>query len=101
MATFSRVISALCLLLMTASPAWARVINLETAAPLADRSDSSVTRALQGALDDCVHRAAALGLAWMRIEDAVLQADRVVVQVVATDEADEARRQNMMPVWDL
>jgi hypothetical protein len=96
-----RVVSTLFLLLIISSPAWARVMNLETAAPVPDRSDASVSRALQGALDGCVRQATAMGLPWIRLEDAVLAGDRVVVQVIATDEADEAQRRNMVPVWEL
>jgi len=96
-----RYLTAVGLLLLISSPAWARVMNLETAAPVADHSNESVSRALQGALDGCVRQAAAMGLPWIRLEDAVLERDRVVVQVVATDEVDEAQRQNMTSVWGL
>jgi len=101
MSYLGRFLASLGLLLLISSPAWARVMNLENAAPVDDHSNESVARALQGALDGCVRQAAAMGLPWIRLEDAVLERDRVVVQVVATDEVDEAQRQNMTSVWGL
>lgn len=101
MGTLGRFVSILFLLLMMISPGWARVVNLEVTAPVPDRSDASVARALKMALDGCVRQAAAMGLSWIRLEDAVLRGEQVVVQMVATDEMDEAAKQSMVPAWDL
>ena len=101
MGTLTRLVSVLFLLLTMSSPGWARVVSLEVTASVQDRSDASVARALKSALDGCVHQAAAMGLSWIRLQDAVLTGNQVVVQVVATDETDEAEKQNMVPTWGL
>ena len=100
----TRFVSTLFVLLMLLtmhSPAWARIVNLEVTAPVPDPSDASIERALQNALDGCVRQATALGLPWIRLRDAVLTGSQITLQVVATDEADEAGKQNMVPTWDL
>jgi uncharacterized protein YggE len=82
------------ILLATLTPtgaAWARTVKFEVAEPLSDVSDSAVERALKSALDSCVQRATAMGLAWIWLQDATVLPNRVVVKMVASDEdPDEA-----------
>jgi hypothetical protein len=97
----TRFVSMVLLTLLTmSSPAWARIVNLEATAPVPDRSHASIERAIQSALDGCVRQATALGLTWIRLRDAVLTGNQITLEVVATDEPDEAGKQNMVPTWD-
>jgi hypothetical protein len=94
MPALGRLISAilaltLVLVLALSSPGWARSVTLQAAAPLPDRSDASVARALAEAVDACVRRAAALGLSWIQLHGAILVGDRVIVQMIATDDESE------------
>ena len=98
--TLGLVLTITALPLAAGSPAWARVMNLEATASIQDRSDASIANGVKSALDGCVRQAESLGLSWIRLEDAVLAGDRIVLQVVATDEAEEAGRRNMVPTWD-
>lgn len=90
MRTLNRLI-ALTLLLVLAMPSsgWARMVAFEAAAPLTDGSDSSVERALRGAVDTCVRAATAMGLSWIWVHRVALAGDQLVVQMIATDEDDE------------
>ncbi len=90
MRTLRRLVSVpLLLVLAMSSPGWARVIKMETAAPLKDQSDASVELALKGAVDTCARGALAMGLSWIRLHRAVLAGDQVIVQMIATDDDDE------------
>jgi hypothetical protein len=71
--------------------AWARTVKFEAAEPLSDASDPAVERALKSALDSCVQRATAMGLAWIWLQDAAVLPNKVIVRMVASDEdPDEA-----------
>jgi hypothetical protein len=72
-----------------ATPAWGRVVNLTSAAPLADRSDASMDRAIKAAVDTCVRRATAMGLSWIWLEEATVAGDKIFVHMVATDDEAE------------
>ncbi len=77
---------ALALALVTPAPAWARVVKIETSAPLSDHSDGAIEQALKGALDTCVRGATAMGLSWIWLDRALVLTDKVVVLMIATDE---------------
>ncbi|PWU22806.1 MAG: hypothetical protein C5B48_09660 [Candidatus Rokuibacteriota bacterium] len=77
----------------------ARVVTIQTSAPLADRSDRAIDQALKQAVDACVERATAMGLSSISLHDAAVQADRLVVQMVATD--DDTDRDDEVQVLDL
>jgi hypothetical protein len=79
----------LLLVLATSTPGWARMVKIETVVPLTDRSDASVDLALRSAVDICVRGAAAMGLAWVRLQQAALAGDRLVVRMLASDEDQE------------
>jgi hypothetical protein len=79
----------LLLVLAISTPGWARMVKIETAAPLADRSDASVEVALKDAVDICVRGAGAMGLAWIRLQQVVLAGDQLVVRMLASDEDQE------------
>lgn len=79
----------LLLVLAISTPGWARMVKIETAAPLTDRSDASVELALKGAVDICVRGAGAMGLAWIRLQQVILAGDHLVVSMVASDEDQE------------
>lgn len=66
--------------------AWARTVKFEAAEPLSEASDPAVERALKSALDSCVRRATAMGLAWIWLQDAAVLPNRVIVRMVASDE---------------
>jgi len=80
---------ALALALATPACAWARVVKIETSAPLSDHSDQGIEQAVKGALDTCVRGATAMGLSWIWLDRAVVLQDKVVVQMIATDEEVE------------
>ncbi len=80
---------SLLLVLAMSSPGWARVVKMETAAPLTDQSDASVDRALKGAVATCVRGALAMGLSSIWLNRAVLAGDHVIVQMIATDDDEE------------
>lgn len=84
-------IGCVALLLALAAPAatWARVVKIETTTPLADHSDQAVEQALRDALDSCLQRATAMGLSWIRLDRAMVLTDKVVVLMVASDDAVE------------
>jgi hypothetical protein len=88
--------------LMPAGAAWARTVKLEAAEPLSDASDPAVERALKNALDSCVRRATAMGLAWIWLQDATVLPNRVIVKMVASDEdPDEAADEDQVHVIEL
>jgi hypothetical protein len=80
---------AFLLVLATSTPGLARVVKIETTAPLTDRSDASIELALKSAVDVCVRGATAMGLAWIRLQQAALAGDHLVVRMVASDEDQE------------
>lgn len=77
------------LVLGLSSPGWARIVRMETAVALPDRSDAAIESALRGALDTCVRGAMAMGLSWIRLERAILGEDRLIVRMVGSDDEDE------------
>jgi hypothetical protein len=87
--------------LMPAGVAWARTVKLEAAEPLADASDPAVERALKNALDSCVRRATAMGLAWIWLQDATVLPNRVIVKMVASDEDLDEAGEDEVHVIDL
>jgi hypothetical protein len=89
MSSSKRLLSiTLLMVLATSSIAWGRAVRCQTAAPLTDHSDASLESALADAVDACVRRATTMGLAWIRLEVAVVLDDRVIVRMIASD--DEA-----------
>ena len=79
----------LLLVLAAPLPAWARVVTIQTSAPLSDHSDQEIERALKGALDSCVRGATAMGLSYIRLDGASVLTDKVIVRMVATDDEVE------------
>jgi len=84
-----RTLTSMLMLLVLASPAWARVVSFRAAAPLGDHSDPSIDRAIKGAVDSCVREATAMGLSWIWLRDAAVVGDKILVQMVASDDASE------------
>ncbi|PYM92058.1 MAG: hypothetical protein DME04_17120 [Candidatus Rokuibacteriota bacterium] len=78
------------MLLTVASPAWARVVRMETTVALEDRSEPSVKQALREAFEISVRGALAMGLSRMRVDGARVLPDAVILAMVATDEDDDA-----------
>lgn len=86
-----RILTLTLTLLVLASPAWARVVSFRAAVPLGDQSDPSIDRAIKGAVDRCVREATAMGLSWIWLQDAAVVGDKILIQMVASDDAsDEA-----------
>jgi len=77
------------MLLAVGSPAWARVVRMETKVALADPSEPSVKQALREAFDISVRGALAMGLKRMRVDGARVLPDAVILAMVATDDDDE------------
>jgi hypothetical protein len=77
---------ALLLIGVPAVPSDATVATIATTAPLEDHEEQSVTAALRAAFKAAVAGAAAMGLPWVQIRQALVLDDAVAVQIVATDE---------------
>lgn len=77
---------ALLVALAVAPPAFARVVSIETTAPLADHSDQSIDRAIKGAVATSVQGAIAMGLAWIWLHETRVLQDAIIVRMIATDE---------------
>jgi hypothetical protein len=78
------------LILGVAWPADSSVARIETTAPLRSHAEESVQAALKEAVDAAVKGAVAMGLPWVHLNRAVVLADAVAVQILATDTAPEA-----------
>ncbi len=79
-------------------PAVAGVVVITTVAPLEDQSDEAVQDALDDAVGQAVDGAVQMGLRPIRLADAEVWPDRVVVQVLATDvERDEGDGSHGVP----
>ena len=75
------------------APAAASVVVITSAAPLQEQSDEGIQAALDDAVGRAVEGAAQMGLRPVQLTDAQVWSDRVVVQVLATDEQpDEGDR---------
>ena len=72
-----------------APPVSARVVRMESAVALADHSGPSVEQAFKQAFDTAVTGARAMGLPSMRVDDAFILADAVMLLVIASDESDD------------
>ncbi len=84
-----RLIVALLLVLAVASPALATVATIETTAPLPDHSEQAIRTAVTQAVRTAARGAAAMGLPWIQLRQALVFEDRVAVQVIATDTRPE------------
>jgi len=62
---------------------------IETMAPLADGSEESVKAAVIAAIETAVRGASAMGFDWIRLRDAHVSENAVVIQILATDEPDQ------------
>jgi hypothetical protein len=81
--------AALALTLAAPTAASATVSRIEGTAPLSDHSDRAIEHAVRAAVDHCVSSATAMGLLWIWLEDARVLTDRVIVEMIATDEVEE------------
>jgi len=83
-------LSTLTLMLMAVgSPAWARVVRMETTVALEDRSEPAVKQALREAFDISVRGALAMGLSRMRVDGARVLPNAVILAMVATDDEED------------
>jgi len=78
---------ALLLILVSAAPSAATVATIATKTPLENHEEPSVNAALQTALKTAVAGAAAMGLRWFQVSQALVLDDAVAVEIVATDES--------------
>ncbi len=74
------------MVLATASASPARVVKIETTAPLDDHSEGSIERAVAGAVETSVRGAVAMGLSRLVLEDARVMGAAVIIYLVATDD---------------
>jgi hypothetical protein len=74
---------------LTVQPASARVVLIETAVSLTDRSDPAVKQALMEAFQTSTRGAVAMGLSTIRVDGIQLLHDSVVLATIATDEDDD------------
>jgi uncharacterized protein YgfB (UPF0149 family) len=72
-----------------ASPAWARVVRMQTVVNLTDRSDPAIKRAVKEAFVTSLRGAVAMGFARIRVDGIEVLHDVVVLATVATDEDDD------------
>jgi hypothetical protein len=89
MRLFMVVVVVLGFILGVVSLGEATVARIETTAPLQDHAEQTVQAALKEAVDAAVKGAAAMGLPWVHLNRAVVLADVVAVQILATDTAPE------------
>jgi hypothetical protein len=75
--------SAFLTLVFTAS-AHATVVRIETAGLLADQSTPLVQAAVRRAIATSMRGAAAIGLSTLRLDQAFVLSDRIVLQILAT-----------------
>jgi hypothetical protein len=92
-----RAVSALVVLslvLAVAAPASAAVVLVTSAAPLEDGSDQAIQAALDQAVGQAVRDAVQMGLRPVRLTDAQVWGNQVIVEILATDaqpdDGDEA-----------
>ncbi len=81
MRTLASFVLALLIGLAAVSPAFARVVVMQTSAALENHTEPAIERA-----DVALDGAVAMGLSWMRVDRARVLDDAVVVWVVASDE---------------
>jgi hypothetical protein len=81
----SWIVGLVVLLLVSTSPALARVAAIETSAPLADHSDEAIKAAITQAVVTAVRGAVAMGLPWVQVRNATVLSELVTVQILATD----------------
>ena len=74
---------------LVVSPAWARVVRMQTVVNLTDRSDPAVKQAVKEAFDTSLRGAVAMGFARIRVDGIQVFQDSLVLATVATDEGDD------------
>ena len=74
---------------LSVSPASARVVRIQTAVALVDRSDPAIKQALMKAFDTSLRGAVAMGLPHIRVDEIEVLQDSVVLAMIATDEDDD------------
>ncbi len=84
-----RLAVALLLVLAVASPALATVATIETTVPLPGHSEQAIRTAVTQAVRTAARGAAAMGLPWIQLRQALVFEDMVAVQVIATDTKPE------------
>ncbi len=97
MPALGRLVVPLLLALSVASPAVARTAAIETAIALKDRSQSSIEQAAREALESCVRGAVAMGLSQIRVNQALVLTNMVIVQILATDELLDREEEEETP----
>src|SRR5437660_11544615 len=73
---------------LSVSAASARVVRMETAISLTDRSDPAVKQALMEAFDSCMRGAVAMGLPHIRVDGLQVPQDAVVLAMIVAEEED-------------
>jgi hypothetical protein len=81
--------AAIVMAIVAVSPAAARVVRIQTAVNLPDRSDPTIKQALLDAFDTSLRGAVAMGLTHIRVDEVHVLQDVVVLAMVASDERDE------------
>jgi hypothetical protein len=87
--TLAGLVAVLVMGMGIASPAWARVVRMQTVVNLTDRSDPAIKRAVKEAFDTSLRGAVAMGFARIRVDGIQVLHDVVVLATVATDEDDD------------
>jgi uncharacterized membrane protein YczE len=75
--------------IVAVSPAWARVVRMQTVVSLTDRSDPAVKQALREAFDTSLRGAVAMGFSRIRVDAIQVLQGTVVLATVATDGDDD------------
>ncbi len=83
------VVAAVAMTVLCVAPAAARVVRMETAVSLTDRSDPAIKQALMEAFETSMRGAIAMGLPRIRVDGVQVLPDHVVLAMIATDEDDD------------
>jgi hypothetical protein len=90
--TRGRFVTSVLVIALTAVPVWARVVTIEGASTLTDASEASVNRALDEAIAKCLKSAQSMGLSWVKLDRVMVKGDRVVVEMLASDDEEDTQR---------
>ena len=89
MTTLIRLAVVVVALVSLTAPAFAKMAAIQTAVPVEDESQSSIQSAAEQAVETAVRGAVAMGLPKVQLHRAVVVSHMVVIQILASDEAQD------------
>jgi hypothetical protein len=87
--TLAGLVAVMLMAMVISTPAWARVVRMQTVVNLTDHSDPGVKRAVKDAFDTSLRGAVAMGFARIRVDGIQVLQDVVVLATVAMNEDDD------------